>query len=111
MITQNVDDLHERAGSKDVLHLHGSIHKARCIDCDHPYEHSENEILVEMPESKIEPPRCEKCGGLIRPSVVWFGESLPIDVWHQAEEAVEECDLLLVAEHRVWFIPLRICRI
>lgn len=96
LITQNVDDLHERAGSQNVLHVHGSIHSARCIDCDNPYAHSENEIPVELPETKIEPPRCEKCGGLIRPNVVWFGESLPIDVWHQAEQAVEECDLLLV---------------
>jgi NAD-dependent deacetylase len=96
LITQNVDDLHERAGSQNVLHLHGSIHSARCIECGHPYKHSETSEIVNFPESRIEPPECEKCGEWVRPNVVWFGEQLPVDAWKQAETAAQECDLLLV---------------
>lgn len=99
LITQNVDDLHERAGSKDVLHLHGSIHKARCIDgfhCTTAYEHPEIELPDVLLEKRIEPPECEKCGDLIRPGVVWFGEALPKLILDEAEKAAEECDLMLI---------------
>jgi NAD-dependent deacetylase len=97
LITQNVDDLHERAGSKNVLHLHGSIHKARCINCNTPYTHPDTKLTDDiLPECRIAPPKCEKCDDLIRPGVVWFGEMLPTDTLKQAEEAAQECDLMLV---------------
>jgi NAD-dependent deacetylase len=96
LITQNVDDLHERAGSRNVLHLHGSIQTARCIECGHPYKHPETSEMVEFPESRIEPPECEKCGEWIRPNVVWFGEALPVKALRDAEQAAEECDLMLI---------------
>ena len=75
VITQNVDGLHQRAGSRKVIELHGNILRNRCIDC--------GKILhdVEFPEDDV--PRCE-CGGLIRPDVVWFGELLPEDALEQA---------------------------
>jgi NAD-dependent deacetylase len=75
VVTQNVDDLHERAGNLDVLHLHGRLHKPFCFACKRPYEFSPG--IPDEPEGgrHIEPPRC-KCGGRIRPGVVWFGESL-----------------------------------
>ncbi|MDD5227413.1 MAG: NAD-dependent deacylase [Methylococcales bacterium] len=96
LITQNVDDLHERAGSQNVLHLHGSIHTARCFECRHPYEHPETSAIVKFPESRIEPPKCEKCGNWVRPNVVWFRELLPAKALREAELAVKECDLMLI---------------
>ncbi|MCO8161309.1 NAD-dependent deacylase [Pseudomonas sp. 21LCFQ010] len=95
VVTQNVDDLHERAGSQDVLHLHGSLHASRCFDCAQPHELP---LLVpEHPEAgqRIEPPLCRHCHGMVRPGVVWFGESLPELAWERALEAARSCDLLL----------------
>jgi NAD-dependent deacetylase len=89
LITQNVDDLHERAGSRNVLHVHGSIWKVRCLDCRY-------EALDMRSPLPTLPPRCE-CGGLLRPGVVWFGESLPPDVWERAEQAARKADVFLVA--------------
>jgi NAD-dependent deacetylase len=86
VITQNVDGLHARAGSKNVYELHGSLHAHRCLECSTPYALSPNEQGI---------PHCPECGGLIRPGVVWFGEDLPIDIWQRAESATRECDLFL----------------
>jgi NAD-dependent deacetylase len=90
LFTQNVDDLHERAGSRSIHHLHGTLSRFRCNDCasGHP--------LIEVERSAAEPPRCRLCGGLVRPDVVWFGEYLPARVLTQAQRAATECDLLLV---------------
>lgn len=95
VVTQNVDDLHERAGSQDVIHLHGSLHSPRCIDCGHSYQLPER--LEAFPEegSRFEPPRCRACDGYVRPGVVWFGEMLPVDAWSAGLAAAEECDVFL----------------
>ena len=87
VITQNVDDLHERAGSQNVLHLHGSLHEARCIDCE--LSHKYDALNAVNEQQRIEPPRCSICGDLIRPGVVWFGEQMPVVAWHDAEIAVK----------------------
>ena len=88
VVTQNVDGLHQRAGSNNVLEIHGSIWKIRCSACGW-------ELLEERVPLPDIPPRC-KCGGLFRPGVVWFGESLPVDVWDNAQQAVRASDILLV---------------
>ena len=88
LITQNVDDLHEQAGSRHVLHLHGSIWIVRCVDCG-------RETLDKRAPMPELPPRC-RCGALLRPGVVWFGEALPARVWNDAETAARETDLFLV---------------
>lgn len=95
IVTQNVDDLHERAGSLEVIHLHGSLNSPRCIDCGLP--HTLALPLDTLPDSgaRLEPPRCSKCNGFIRPGVVWFGEMLPEQAWSGALEAVEDCDFFL----------------
>ncbi|MGY8905220.1 MAG: SIR2 family NAD-dependent protein deacylase [Burkholderiales bacterium] len=93
VITQNVDDLHERAGSTGVLHLHGSLFAPRCFACAEPASLSESRLL--QPVEKLAPPRCERCQGYVRPGVVWFGEDLPQGVWKQAQTLVAECDLLI----------------
>lgn len=88
LITQNVDRLHRRAGSRNILELHGNLDEIRCSRCDH----TENQAGVSLPNL----PKCSVCGALCRPAVVWFGENLPRDVWRKAEAAVRDADLLLV---------------
>ena len=88
LITQNVDGLHELAGSRNVLRLHGSIWMLRCLECKRERE-DRRSPLPELP------PRCE-CGGMLRPGVVWFGEALPRKVWRDAEAAARSADLFLL---------------
>lgn len=93
VITQNVDDLHERAGSGTVHHLHGSLFEFWCDTCGSRYQGS----LPEMPDPELEkmPPNCE-CGGLIRPGIVWFGEQLPDEAWQASVDAAAICDAMVV---------------
>jgi NAD-dependent deacetylase len=93
VVTQNVDDLHERAGSTQVHHLHGSLFHFRCDRCQSPYDGA----LPAMPESveSVQPPVCS-CGGLIRPDVVWFGEQLPTEAWEHSVAAVAAADVAVV---------------
>ena len=95
LITQNVDDLHERAGGPAVLHLHGSLHAPRCARCGRPYDLPPG--VPDEPEGgrRLAPPHCGDCGGPIRPGVVWFGESLDPAVLTAAEAAARDCDLCL----------------
>jgi len=90
LITQNVDDLHQQAGSRGVLHLHGTIARFRCNRCHRGHSLQPEERTSEQP------PACHHCGGPVRPDVVWFGERLPQAVLAAARHAVERCDLLLV---------------
>lgn len=87
LITQNIDGLHQRAGSNNVIELHGNIWKHRCIE--------ENTIIEnhDVPLKKI-PPYCEKCGALLRPHVVWFGESLDGSILHQSFLLSSSCDVM-----------------
>ena len=88
VITQNVDGLHQRAGSRRVIELHGNIWRIRCTSCG--YEETISEPVREVP------PRCPRCGSLMRPGVVWFGEPLPSDAWAEAVELAETSDAMLV---------------
>jgi NAD-dependent deacetylase len=87
IITQNVDGLHQQAGNRHVLELHGNIRTNRCVSCD---------IMSSMDKITYngEIPRCE-CGGILRPAIVWFGEELPQAVLRDAYAAVQNCDLFL----------------
>jgi NAD-dependent deacetylase len=96
VVTQNVDDLHERAGSVDVIHLHGSLFESRCFACARPATGFETPWnAADQPTLRLVPPRCAHCGGYVRPGVVWFGEELPPAAWRRTESAVRGCDLLL----------------
>ncbi len=95
IITQNVDDLHERAGSQEVQHLHGSLATPKCFACHRPAELSQGELVKPKDGALIEPPRCGRCNGKLRPSVVWYGEDLPSDVWKSAIALVKSCDVLI----------------
>lgn len=87
LITQNVDGLHPRAGSRNVIELHGNIRRTVC---------SKEGTTIE-PGEFVEgtPPRCPNCGSLLRPDVVWFGEALPMDTIEAASEAARSCDIFL----------------
>lgn len=93
VVTQNVDDLHERAGSTPVHHLHGSLFEFRCAHCGVPY--TDPLPAMTEPAIEVEPPVC-RCGGLIRPDIVWFGEPLPEGPWRSAVEATEAADVMVV---------------
>ncbi len=90
LVTQNVDGLHARAGSRDVIELHGNILRTKCsAECGVRFDDP-----AALPAG--EPPRCPSCGSWLRPDVVWFGEMLDPDVLVRAEEAASACDLMLV---------------
>lgn len=90
LVTQNVDNLHERAGSRQVYHIHGRINHFRCNYCRTEY------TLQAHEQTQEQPPICPHCSELVRPDVVWFGESLPVDVVDIAWRAAESCEIMLV---------------
>lgn len=94
VVTQNVDNLHERAGSTDVIHLHGSLFAPCCAACHRPGQFPPD--APELDATEVEPPRCNHCGGYIRPGVVWFGEDIPQTEFRLAEDLVDACDVMLV---------------
>ncbi len=89
LVTQNVDGLHQAAGNRNVLELHGNIWRVRCLGCGRVTE----DRRVPLPQI---PPRCSKCDAALRPDVVWFGESLPSEVLEAAWKAAARCRLMLV---------------
>lgn len=88
LITQNIDGLHDRAGSRNIVKLHGDIWTVRCTGCGHESQD------LRAPLTDL-PPRCE-CGALLRPAVVWFGEFLPPRVWSKAEYAAAKAEVFLI---------------
>ncbi|MCL4134446.1 UNVERIFIED_CONTAM: hypothetical protein GTU68_037479, partial [Idotea baltica] len=109
VITQNIDELHTRAGTEDVIELHGSLFKTRCTKCKEVLPNTDSPICsalrgkgapdpnatdARIPEQDL--PRCQKCSGLLRPHVVWFGEGLDEKVLSRAYGELGQCDLCLV---------------
>lgn len=86
LVTQNVDGLHQQAGSPDVIELHGNIRRVKCFDHGHPAQRWDEGDFV---------PKCARCGSLLRPDVVWFGEALPEAAIAQARAAAADCDVFL----------------
>lgn len=104
LITQNVDDLHEQAGSS-VTHLHGNLWCNRCSQCDTAYQSQSrgaydgkvsseitSEDTIDFDDTLI---NCHHCDGYIRPDIVWFGEALPVDAWQTAEDAAANCEVFI----------------
>jgi NAD-dependent protein deacetylase/lipoamidase len=89
LVTQNVDGLHQGAGSRGVVELHGSLWRVRCLKCGRERE-DRTAPLAELP------PRCSRCGAFERPGVVWFGEALPVEAFLTAEAAAKACEALVV---------------
>ena len=109
VITQNIDELHKRAGSKNILELHGSLFRVRCTKCGEETDNRDSPICESLrdkgapdPDAKTaripieELPKCTSCGGLLRPAVVWFGEGLDTEILRQTYSELENCDLCLV---------------
>jgi NAD-dependent deacetylase len=88
LITQNIDGLHEKAGSRNIVELHGNLWKVRCTNCERVFD----DLRIPLPEL----PDCPSCGSLLRPHVVWFGEMLEPRVLSAAYEAIGGCDLMMV---------------
>lgn len=87
VVTQNVDGLHQKAGSSNVIELHGNIYRNYCIDCGKRYDYSDMKKANSVPT-------CDECSGFIRPDVVWFGESLPFDAVQEAERLAASSDIM-----------------
>ena len=94
VVTQNIDGLHQAAGSQTVYEIHGNFRMGRCVDCRAAYEMAAFYDRIERGE--IELPLCSECRSPIKPDVVLFGDLLPFDVWDRAVEASRSCDLMLV---------------
>ena len=109
VITQNIDELHKQAGSKNILELHGSLFRVRCTKCGEETENRDSPICeslrgkgapdpdatsTRIPTENL--PRCKTCQGLLRPAVVWFGEGLDQRILEQTYKEMEECDLCLI---------------
>jgi len=103
VITQNIDDLHQRAGSREVLELHGHLREATCAHCYHVLPSGE---LLDNFLASGEIPRCPECGGVMKPNVVLFGEQLPIMVVNAAMAHVHQADLMLVAASSLEVMPV-----
>jgi NAD-dependent deacetylase len=95
VITQNIDALHEKAGTKKLLEYHGSFAKLRCVSCDLRFRRDEFDLAKLMQEKQL-PPRCPKCRGVVKSDTVFFGEAIPSDVAQQSLEEAWKCDVMLV---------------
>jgi len=91
LITQNIDNLHQRAGSQQVLELHGNIFRYKCLEKNHPVSLE----LLENPNAS--PPNCPVCNSYVRPDVVWFGKMLPEIILNRAFEQASSADVMLIA--------------
>jgi len=94
VVTQNIDNLHRRAGSTRVFELHGNIERNYCMQCGTPFMDVESHLIEGIPYCRTER-NGKACSGLIRPDVVWFGEILPEDEWNGAVAAMESADVVL----------------
>jgi NAD-dependent deacetylase len=102
IITQNIDNLYQRAGARQVLELHGHMREATCINC---YQVVSSEDLLDGFLASEEVPRCARCGGVIKPNVVLFGEQLPVEVVNAAMAHIRQADLMLIAGSSLEVLP------
>jgi NAD-dependent deacetylase len=103
VITQNIDRLHHRAGSKNVLEVHGSMGTLTCTRCYHTVS-SEGYMEAYLQRSEI--PYCPKCNSVLKPDLVLMGEQLPAKTWLKAQEACKKCDLMIVAGSSLEVLPV-----
>jgi len=90
IITQNIDGLHQKAGSKEVLELHGSVYRNYCLKCNKAFT---LDYVLGAPGV----PKCDKCGGLVRPDVVLYGESLDMDIINKSIQYIQNAEVMIVA--------------
>ncbi len=92
VITQNIDELHQRAGSRRVLEVHGTAMKVHCLSCDKRWSCEEIQARLESDEDV---PNCDACGGLLKSMTVSFGQELPAEIWQESMQLSRQCDLFL----------------
>jgi NAD-dependent deacetylase len=102
VITQNIDALHQKAGSQGVIEMHGTLRTLTCTGCFHQVE-SREYLRSYVEDGKL--PYCPQCGALLKPDVILFGEQLPHPAWQAAQEASRACDLMLVAGSSLEVLP------
>lgn len=103
VVTQNVDMLHQKAGSRHVLEMHGTLHTLSCTQCYQKYGY-ESFIQAFIDEGKI--PRCPECGAILKPDVILFGEQLPQKTIYEAQQEVRKCDLVMVIGSSLEVLPV-----
>ncbi len=103
VITQNIDGLHQRAGSCNVLEVHGTIDFMTCVRCYQKYN-AQSHLETYLNSGSI--PRCTICNGILKPDIVLFGEQMPARVWLKAMEACKTCDVMLVAGSSLEVLPV-----
>jgi NAD-dependent deacetylase len=94
VVTQNIDNLHQRGGAKEVIEVHGTYKTASCMNCSRKFTFEQ--LMQMVLQDGTFPPTCEECGGIIKPDVVFFGEMLPPIAIRKSMEYAEQCDLMLV---------------
>ena len=103
VITQNIDTLHHKAGSKNIIEMHGTMRTLSCTQCFHQAE-SRGYLKAFVEEGQL--PYCEECGGLMKPDAILFGEQLPQKAWYEAQRNSRHCDLMLVAGSSLEVLPV-----
>lgn len=103
VITQNIDTLHQKSGSKTVIEMHGTMQTLTCTQC---YHQVQAETYIGLFVEKGELPLCPKCAQLLKPDVILFGEQLPQSAWFRAQKEARSCDLMLVAGSSLEVLPV-----
>ena len=103
VITQNVDVLHQRSGSKTVIEMHGTLHTLTCTQC---YHQAQADVYIASFVEDGTLPSCPKCGALLKPDVILFGEQLPQSAWFAAQRAARSCDVMLVVGSSLEVLPV-----
>jgi len=103
IITQNIDSLHQKAGSKTVIEMHGTMQTLTCTQCYHQVDAA---LYIASFVENGELPRCPKCDQTLKPDVILFGEQLPQTAWSKAQQAARHCDLMMVAGSSLEVLPV-----
>jgi NAD-dependent deacetylase len=103
IITQNIDALHQKAGSKNVVEMHGTLRTVSCTNCFQKFE-SAPFLQPYIATGRI--PRCLSCNGILKPDVILFGEQLPQSAWYEAQRAARQCDLMVIAGSSLEVLPV-----
>ena len=103
ILTQNIDGLHQKAGSSQVVEMHGTIRTLSCAQC---YRQVPSEDFLKPYIENGTIPRCATCNGILKPDVILFGEQLPQSAWQEAQRAARQCDLMLVAGSSLEVLPV-----
>ena len=103
VITQNIDVLHQKAGSKNVVEMHGSVRTMSCTQCFRKFE---TKFFIQDFIEHGNIPKCSNCNGILKPDVILFGEQLPQTAWFDAQRAARQCDLMLVAGSSLEVLPV-----